>query len=109
LPLTDWADSRAERPEQRNCLPKTLYGGVYAQYPFSEYWDVEARAFKERNPAQYLTNEKARIVEYKKSAYYQHYLDVKKQAHEDSLKLMDDSNSSPKGSICSMQLKCSRR
>lgn len=61
----------------------------------SFFWDVETRTFKEMNPAQYAANEKARIIEYKKSPYYAHYLDVMKQLHEDSLKAKDASVRTP--------------
>ncbi|MCX5754163.1 MAG: hypothetical protein NTW97_11080 [Candidatus Krumholzibacteria bacterium] len=98
---------------------RDFYGGIYSQYPPSMdliiyqkvdgaffiiegnevidsfYWDVETRTFKEMDPAQYITNERARIIEYKKSAYYQHYLDVKKQMHEDSLKVKAASARAP--------------
>ncbi|MDD4857439.1 MAG: hypothetical protein PHD74_04945 [Candidatus Krumholzibacteria bacterium] len=50
------------------------------------HWNVETMAFEEMNPAQYMMKEKARILEFKKSAYYQHILEIKKQQHADSLR-----------------------
>lgn len=99
--------------------PVNPYAEIYSKYPPSEnlvicqkvdgaffivkdskvidvfYWNVETRDFREMDPTQYIMREKTGIENFKKSDYYKHYLEIRKQAHEDSLKIKDASLRAP--------------
>jgi hypothetical protein len=54
-------------------------------------WDVRTKAFKEMAPDYYIIREKAGFPNYMRSASYIHYLELKNQQHENSVKPNDTS------------------